>query len=83
MCDTLSSNQNAMNHFSVLTIVFFSVFAVENSKRQKRWKEVQPGDLKVFFALHVAMGLIHKPNLKSYWSKDPVTQTPFFGQHMS
>ncbi len=44
---------------------------------------MQPGDLKVFFVLHVAMGLIHKPNLKSYWSKDPVTQTPFFGQHMS
>ncbi len=56
---------------------------MDNSKRQKRWKEVQPGDLKVFFVLHVAMGLVHKPNLKSYWSKDLVTQTPFFGQHMS
>ncbi len=44
---------------------------------------MQPGDLKVFFALHVAMGLVHKPNLKSYWSKDLVTQTPFFGEHMS
>ncbi len=44
---------------------------------------MQPGDVKVFFALHVAMGLVHKPNLKSYWSKDLVTQTPFFGEHMS
>ncbi len=61
----------------------FFVFAVEDSKRQKRWKQVQPGDLKVFFALHAAMGLVHKPNVKSYWSKDLVTQTLFFGEHMS
>ncbi len=62
---------------------FFSVLAVEESKWQKQWRTVQPGDLKVFFALHVAMGLVHKPALKSYWSKDLVTQTPFFGEHMS
>ncbi len=44
---------------------------------------MQPGDVKVFFALHVAMGLVHKPNVKSYWSKDLVMQTLFFGEHMS
>ncbi len=68
-------------HFS--QICSFSLLTEEELKRQKCWKTVQPGDLKVFFALHVAMGLVHKPALKSYWSKDLITQTPFFGEHMS
>ncbi len=61
---------------------FFVVIAEQDSKRSKRWHAVHAGDLKVFFAFHVAMGLVHKPALKNYWSADPVTQTPFFGEYM-
>ncbi len=44
---------------------------------------IQPGDIKVFFVLHVAMGLVRKLALKSYWSTDLMTHTPFFREHMS
>ncbi len=62
---------------------FLFVIAEEGSKRSKHWHVVHTGDVKVFFAFHVAMGLVHKPALKHYWSADPVTQTPFFGEYMS
>ncbi len=69
--------------FGQLMMFFFFIIAVEGSKRSKRWRPVHAGDVKVFFVFHVAMGLVHKPALKNYWSSDPVTQTPFFGEYMS
>ena len=52
---------------------FLFVIAEEGSKRSKCWRPVHAGD----------MGLVHKPALKNYWSADPVTQMPFFGEYMS
>ncbi len=72
-------------HFLCLVqkkLFFCFVIPEDGSKRSKHWHVVQPGDVKVFFAFHIAMGLIHKPALKNYWSSDPVTQMPFFGEYM-
>ncbi len=61
----------------------FIVIPEPDSKRSKHWCPVQAGDVKVFFALHITMGLVHKSVLKNYWSMDLVMQTPFFGEYMS
>ncbi len=73
----------ALALFGQQIMFFHFVIGEDGSKRLKRWHAVQAGDVKVFFAFHVAMGLMHKPALKNYWSSDPVTQMPFFGEYMS
>ena len=44
------------------------------------WKPVTVAELKVFFGLLFAMGLVVKPDIKSYWSTNAVSGTPFFGK---
>ncbi len=61
----------------------FVLIPEHDSKRSKHWHPVHAGDMEVFFALHIAMGLVHKPALRNYWSMDLVTQTPFLGEYMS
>ncbi len=73
----------ANDFFGQQTMFFRFVIAEDSSKRSKSWHAIQAGDVKVLFAFHIAMGLVHKPALKNYWSMDPVTQTPFFGEYMS
>ncbi|KAG8234175.1 hypothetical protein J437_LFUL007334 [Ladona fulva] len=36
-------------------------------------------ELRVYFALVILMGIVEKPTLQSYWSKDESISTPYFG----
>ena len=40
-------------------------------------------ELKAWFGLTLNMGLVRKNSIKSYWSKNSVTQTPIFPNTMS
>ncbi len=51
--------------------------------RLRAWTPVTVDELKVFFALLIAMGLTRKTDLADYWSTDEVVETPLFGKHMS
>lgn len=51
--------------------------------RLNDWKTVSEGDIKVFFAHLIIMGVVKKPVLESYWKKSGVCRTPFFGKFMS
>ena len=65
---------------------FFAVTPFESLPAQSRlrdWKDTNKEELKLFFALVVAMGLVVKPALEDYWSMDEVHQTPFFGSVMT
>ena len=42
------------------------------------WTPVTPDEIKAFLAMTVLMGIVHKPELDMYWSRDPVLETPFF-----
>ena len=46
------------------------------------WHEVDKDEIRTFIALILAMGLVNKPTIHSYWSTD-ILQTPFFTNTMS
>ena len=48
----------------------------------KQWTEITTDELKLFLGVIVLMGIIHKPNVNSYWSRDDVFATPIFSQVM-
>ena len=54
------------------------------STRVKDWPEegITLGDLKLFYSLTDAMGLVKQECIPSYWSTNAVLRTPFFGEVM-
>ena len=51
--------------------------------RVKKWRPVDLEEMKVFFGLVIAMGLVQKNDIQDYWSVDETDETPFFSKHMS
>ena len=47
------------------------------------WVPVTRTDMAVFIALLINMGNVNKPEVRSYWSVDPILATSFFGTCMS
>ena len=47
------------------------------------WVPVTRTDMTVFIALLINMGIVNKPEVRSYWSVDPILATSFFGTCMS
>lgn len=47
------------------------------------WKDTTPVEIKTFLGLCILMGLIYKPRIWMYWSKDALYNTPLFSQLMS
>ena len=48
------------------------------SSRLNKWKDVTPDEMRKFVACVFLMGIIKKPTVESYWSKETMTETPFF-----
>lgn len=46
--------------------------------RINKWKPVTPDEIKLFFAMVFAMGVVDKLDLQDYWSNDEVLHTPWF-----
>ena len=51
--------------------------------RLNSWCDVSTGDIKMFIAHILIMGLVNKPDLEKYWNMRTKTKVPFFGQYMS
>ena len=51
--------------------------------RLNQWRDTDVNELKIFVAHLILMGLIRKPDIEMYWTRDSITQTPFFGTVMS
>lgn len=56
---------------------------LRNHRRAKPFAELLPNELRVFLALVMLQGVIQKPDMKLFWSKNPLLMTPFFLQAMS
>ena len=54
----------------------------ESSSHQKPWYDVDPNELKNFFALVLVMGLSLKPRFVDFWSTKAYFHCPFFGESM-
>ena len=49
----------------------------------KTWKDVSKGDIRIFLAQLIAMGLVRKTSIESYWNHGEIVRTPYFGTYMS
>ena len=47
------------------------------------WIDTTPGDIKVFIAHILVMGLVKKADLEKYWNTNSKTRITFFGKYMS
>ena len=51
--------------------------------RMRDWKPVTKDEMYVVLALFMLMGIIQKPKLRSYFSKNCILATPIFGSIIS
>ena len=62
---------------------FANKFFLENLDKAansylKNWTDLTVNELQVFIELVILMGIVHKPNINSYWSRDELYNTPIF-----
>ena len=50
--------------------------------RLNNWRDVGEGDMKIFLAHLIAMGLVRKGAIERYWDHGETVKTPFFGTYM-
>ena len=51
--------------------------------RLNSWSDASVGDIKMFMAHILIMGLVKKPDVEKYWNTKTKAKVPFFGQYMS
>ena len=64
----------------------FEVVENENVPQHRRlmnWTTPSENEIKLLFGHLIIMGVVRKPTLEQYWSKDFLVTTPFFGKYMS
>ena len=49
----------------------------------KTWSPATPNEIKLFLALYLLTGIVQKPQIKQFWSTDPLLQTALFNQVMA
>ena len=62
---------------------FANKFFLENLDKAansylKNWTDLTVNELQVFIGLVILMGIVHKPNINSYWSRNELYNTPIF-----
>eukprot|EP00111_Clytia_hemisphaerica_P021996 TCONS_00064679-protein len=55
----------------------------EESRYVGSWSDVTKEEIKAFLALIIMMGIVHKPDVNSYWSLDELLSTPSFSTIMN
>ena len=51
--------------------------------RARLWKDVTVEEMRKFLALNLLTGIIRKPEISQYWSRNPLLVTPTFHNIMS
>ena len=62
--------------------VFIFVENVGDKSRLRSWRDVGEGDIKIFLANLIAMGLVRKGLMPKYWDHGKTVKTSFFGTYM-
>ena len=55
---------------------------VSTFSRLNNWRDVGEGDIKIFLAHLIAMGLVRKGCIEKYWDHGETVKMPFFGTYM-
>ena len=58
-------------------IVFLFSEDLGYKSRLHGWCDVAEGDIKIFLAHHIAMGLVHKGSTPKYWDHEETVKTAF------
>ena len=75
--------RHTKQNFSFLYIS--NIFAGNNVSRFSRlnnWRNVGEGDIKIFLAHLIVMGLVRKGAIEKYWDHGETVKTPFFGTYV-
>lgn len=56
---------------------------IRTHRKAKPFAHLTSNELKVFLGLVILQGVVKKPEMEQYWSKNPIIMTPFFLQAMS
>lgn len=56
---------------------------IRTHRKAKPFAHLSCSELKVFLGLVILQGVVKKPEMEQYWSKNPMLMTPFFLQAMS
>ena len=62
--------------------VFIFVENVGDKSRLCSWRDVGEGDIKIFLAILMAMGLVRKGSMPKYLVHGKTVKTSFFGTNM-
>ena len=73
--DMMSSIVIETNRYAAASLVGGKL---SGSSRFKHWEDVTMAEMRTFFGLIIAMGLIVVDDLQEYWSSHPVCDLPFF-----
>ena len=49
--------------------------------RIHRWKDISAGDMKIWIAHLIAMGIVRKSTIEKFWEQSGLVRTPFFGTY--
>ena len=60
----------------------YFVETVGDKSRLCAWRDVGEGDIKIFLANLIAMGLVRKGSMPKYWDNGETVKTSFFGTYM-
>ena len=61
-----------------------NLYAEQNRGAEEHlvWYPVSLEEMKAWLALYLCMGIVNKPNVKSYCRTEPLLSTPFFPEHV-
>ena len=80
-------NDDLLNCFVAEANRYATKFIAEGNLRRRScandWSPTDRTEMKKFLGLFFLMGIIHKPGINMYWSKDPLFCTPLFSAIMS
>ena len=65
--------------FVIIHLFFFCIFADEEIGKHSRlqgWRDVGEGDIKIFLAHLIAMGLVRKGCMEKYWDHGETVKMP-------
>ncbi len=87
---TLSAEPNPLEYFQLyFTDAVWQLFVSKTNqndifKKTKKWKETNVPEMKAFFGLVLAMGILWLPKMRDYWRKsNKLIHTPAFSEVMT
>ena len=78
----MSGSNACLKRGSNQIYVFIFVENVGDKSRLHSWRDVGEGDIKIFLAYLIAMGLVRKGSMPKYWDHGETVKTSFFGTYM-